>query len=77
MASGGLDGRQRDCGSPAIASDDDRARERASVCEMRQGRESGCGRGSKGSWGAWASDMGNLHDERADVGQRRLRGRWG
>jgi hypothetical protein len=24
---------------------------------MRQGRESGCGRGSKGSWRTWAGDV--------------------
>jgi hypothetical protein len=38
-------------GSPASASGEGRARERVSLREMRQGRESGCGRCSKGSWG--------------------------
>jgi hypothetical protein len=39
VTSGELDGRQRGRGSPTSASDGDRARQRASVCEMRQGRE--------------------------------------
>jgi hypothetical protein len=73
--SDGLDGRERGRGSPASTSGDDRARERARVCEMRQGRESGCRWDSKRSWGAWAGDVGGLHGECADVGQRRLRGR--
>jgi hypothetical protein len=45
------------------------------LCEMRQGRESECGRGSKENWGAWAGDVGGLHGECADVGQRRYWGR--
>jgi hypothetical protein len=53
----------------------DRARERVSVGKMRQGRESGCGRGSKRIWGAWAGDVAGPLGVCADVGQRRLRGR--
>jgi hypothetical protein len=30
------------------------------VGEMRRGRESGCGRGSKESWGAWAGDVATV-----------------
>jgi hypothetical protein len=30
------------------------------VGEMRQGRESGCGRGSKGSWGTWSGDVAGV-----------------
>jgi hypothetical protein len=38
------------------------------VGEMRQGeREGGCGRGSKGSWGAWADDVAGLLNMRARV----------
>jgi hypothetical protein len=54
VASGGLDGGRR---SPASASSEGRAREGVSLCEMRHGRESGCGRCSKESWGAWAGDV--------------------
>jgi hypothetical protein len=35
------------------------------VGEMRHGRESGCGRCSKGSWGAWASDVVGVLSVRA------------
>jgi hypothetical protein len=34
-----------------------------------------CERGSKRSWGAWASDVGGLHGGCAYVGQRRFRRR--
>jgi hypothetical protein len=74
-AFGGLDGQHGGRGSPTSTSDGGRTRERASVGEMRQGRESGCGRGSKKSWGAWAGDVGGPLGVHADVGQRRLRGR--
>jgi hypothetical protein len=50
VAPGGLDGRYGGCGSPAGSSGGGRARERVGVGEMRQGRESGCRRCSKGSW---------------------------
>jgi hypothetical protein len=36
-----------------------------SVGEMRQGRESGCGRCSKGSWGVWAGDVAGVLGVRA------------
>jgi hypothetical protein len=42
-----------------------RARERVGMGEMRQGRESGCGRCSKGSWGAWAGDVSGVLGLRA------------
>jgi hypothetical protein len=45
--SGALDGRHSGRFPPASTGGDDRVRERASVDEMRQGRESGCGRGLK------------------------------
>jgi hypothetical protein len=57
MASGELDGCHSGRGSPASVSGEGRARERVSLREMGQGRESGCGRCSKGSWGAWAGDV--------------------
>jgi hypothetical protein len=57
MTSVGLDGRQRGRGTSASTSDESRARERVSLPEMRQGRECGCGRCSKGCWGAWAGDV--------------------
>jgi hypothetical protein len=44
MASCGLDDRQRGRGSPASTGGDGRARERAIVSEMRQGRETVCER---------------------------------
>jgi hypothetical protein len=43
----------------------ERERERASLREMRQGRESGCGRCSQGSWGAWAVDVAGVLGMRA------------
>jgi hypothetical protein len=46
--------------SPASSGGGGRARERVRVGEMRQGRESGCGQGSKGSWGAWAGDVARV-----------------
>jgi hypothetical protein len=45
----GLDGRHDGRGTPASASGMGKARERVSLHEMRQGRESGYGRCSKGS----------------------------
>jgi hypothetical protein len=42
---------------------------------MRQGRESGCGRGSKSSWGEWVGDVVGLLGVRACVGQRRFVGK--
>jgi hypothetical protein len=48
-ASDGLDDQHGGRGSPASSSGDGRARERVSVGEMRLGRESRCGRGSKGA----------------------------
>jgi hypothetical protein len=42
-----LDGRERERGSPAAASGEGRARERARVCEMRRGASAGHWRGSK------------------------------
>ena len=56
-ASDGLDGRHDGRGTPARMSGKSRAREMVSLLEMRLGRENGCGRCSKGSWGAWAGDM--------------------
>jgi hypothetical protein len=47
MAQGGLDGQHGGRRSPAGFSVGGRARERVSMGEMRQGRESGCKRGSK------------------------------
>jgi hypothetical protein len=35
---------------------------------MRQGRESGCGQGSKGSWGTWGCDVAGLLDMHARAG---------
>jgi hypothetical protein len=32
---------------------------------MRQGRESGCGRGSKGCWGTWAGEVAGVLGGRA------------
>jgi hypothetical protein len=52
-----LDGRHGERGSLASASGGGRARERVSLREMRQERENGCERCSKGSWGAWAGNM--------------------
>jgi hypothetical protein len=71
VASGGLDGGH---GSPASASGEGRARERASLCEMRQGRESGCARCSKGSWGAWADDVAGF-SAHVCAGPRRFAGK--
>jgi hypothetical protein len=45
----------------------ERAQERVSLHEMRQGSECGCGRCSKGYWGAWAGDVAE------DLG---MRARW-
>jgi hypothetical protein len=45
-----LDGRHGGCFTPTSTDGSGRVCERASMGEMRQGRESGCGRGSKGSW---------------------------
>jgi hypothetical protein len=44
-----------------------RARERVSLREMGQGSECECGRCSKRSWGAWASDMAGDLGVRARV----------
>jgi hypothetical protein len=63
--SDGPDGRHDGHGTPASTSGEGRARERVSLREMRQGRESGCGRCSKGSWGAWAGDMARVLGMRA------------
>jgi hypothetical protein len=41
-------------------SGDDRAQEGVSLREMRQGRESGCGRCSKKRWGTWAGDVAEV-----------------
>ena len=71
-APGALDGRHGGCGSPASSGDGGRARERVSVGEMRKGRESECGWGSKRSWGAWAGDVAGLLGVHACAGQRRL-----
>jgi hypothetical protein len=51
VTSGALDGRHGGHFPPASNGGGGRARERASVGKMRQGRESGCKRGSEGSWG--------------------------
>jgi hypothetical protein len=56
-ASGALCGRHGGRSSPASSGGDDSTRERAKVGEKKQGRESGCDRGSKGSWGTWAGDV--------------------
>jgi hypothetical protein len=65
---------------------DGRARERARVCEMRQGRESGCGRGSKrvrahgqATWafsmvGAWTWVSSGCGEDKADKAPRRPHG---
>jgi hypothetical protein len=37
----------------------------ARVGEMRQGRESECGRGSKGRWGTWVGDVASFLGVRA------------
>jgi hypothetical protein len=42
------------------ASGEGRVRERVSLREMRQGRESGCGQCSNGSWGTWAGDVAGV-----------------
>jgi hypothetical protein len=57
VVSSELDGRQRGRWTPAKPSGESRARERVSLRETMQGRECGCGRCSKGSWGAWAGDV--------------------
>jgi hypothetical protein len=67
-ALGALDGWHGGRGSPSSSSGGGRARERVSVGEMRQERESGCGRGSKRSWGAWAGDVIGLLGVRARAG---------
>jgi hypothetical protein len=76
-AYGGLDGRQRGHGSPASMGRDRRARERVRVVDMRQGRESGCGWGSKrarargrATWtvsmaGAWTWVNGGCGEDKA------------
>jgi hypothetical protein len=51
------DGQHGGCGTPASASGEGTVRERVSLREMRQGRESGCGWCSKKSWGAWVGDV--------------------
>ena len=51
VASSGLDGQHGGHGSLASTGVSGRARERAGLSEMRQGRESRCGRGSKRRWG--------------------------
>jgi hypothetical protein len=56
-ASNGLDSWHSGHGTPASARGESRVREWVSLCVVRQGRECGCGRCSKGSWGAWAGDM--------------------
>jgi hypothetical protein len=56
-ASSGLGDRHGGRGSPARSSSEGRARERASLHEMGQGSECGCGRCSKKSWGAWVGDV--------------------
>jgi hypothetical protein len=65
MTSDGLDDRHGGCGTPASTSGERRARERVSLREMRQGSKCGCGRGSKGSWGAWAGNVDGDLDVRA------------
>jgi hypothetical protein len=67
MTSGGLDGRQRGRGSPTSTGGDGSARERARVCEMRQGRESGCGWGSKRAGARGPATWYSLHGECADM----------
>ena len=62
VAPSALDGRHGGLGSPASSSGGGRARMRARVGKMRQGRESGCGRGSKGSWGECVGDVAGVHD---------------
>jgi|UPI000842B00C hypothetical protein len=57
-ASDGLGGRHGGRRSLASASGESGARERVGLRGMRQGSECGCGRCSKGSWGAWAGDVG-------------------
>jgi hypothetical protein len=64
---GGLDGRHDRRGTPAKPSGESRARERVSLCEMRQESECGCGQCSKGAGSAWAGDVAR------DLG---MRARW-
>jgi hypothetical protein len=49
--------------------------ERPRAGEMRQRRESGCRRDSKGSWGTWVGDVVGLFGVREHAGQQRLWGR--
>jgi hypothetical protein len=64
-APGGLDGRHSGRGCPVASGGRGKARERVSVGEMRQGRENGCGRCSKGSWSVWAGDVTGVLGVRA------------
>jgi hypothetical protein len=43
--------------------------------EMRQGRESGCGWGSKRSWGTWAGDVAGVLAVNVCVGPWRFAGK--
>jgi hypothetical protein len=67
VASSELDDRHGERGSPARLSGEDRARERAWMCEMGWGTECGRGRCSKRSWGVWAGDGARDPDEHARV----------
>jgi hypothetical protein len=80
MASGRQGDRHGGRGSPARSSSEGRARERASLREMGWGSECGCGRCSKGSWGARAGDVARDLGVRATgprrfVGKAKLTGR--
>jgi hypothetical protein len=69
--SGELDGRERGRGSLAASGSEDRARERAMLCEMRLGSEYGHWRGSKRGVGRVGRRRGRDIRQRAQV-----RARW-
>jgi hypothetical protein len=77
VASGELDDRGGEHGSPARSDGVGRARAGAGLREMRRGSECGRGWGSKRSWGTWAGvvteDSGDVR-ECARVGPWRARG---
>jgi hypothetical protein len=65
-----LDGRERGRGSPTAAGGEDRARERAWVCEMRRGASAGHWRGSKKGVGRVGGRRGRETRRRAQVRTR-------
>jgi hypothetical protein len=75
VASGELDDRGGERGSPVRSDSMGRARAGAGLREMRRGSECGRRRGSKRSWGAWAcvvaEDSGDVR-ECARAGPRRV-----